>query len=162
GGSAGTGGKGGGVPTFTTRVLAMDHVAEGADAGDIDGDGVIDLVAGPRWYKGPGYALGGTVMANPPTFTEDQYSTFFLTFVGDINGDQRLDVIAIGDAGGGNGPGTPNAFRYQNPGPGNYAQAWTKTAIYDGLIANESPGYVNLLGDAKKELIFMTNQKLGY
>jgi hypothetical protein len=88
----------------------MDHVAEGADAGDIDGDGVLDLVAGPRWYKGPGFALGGTIIASPPTFTRDQYSTFFLTFVDDVNGDTRPDVLAIGDAGGGNGSGTPNAY----------------------------------------------------
>jgi hypothetical protein len=145
-----------------TRTLAMDNVAEGADAGDIDGDGVVDLVAGPRWYKGPGFALGGTVIANPPTFTRDQYSTFFLTFVDDVNGDGRPDVIAVGDAGGANGTGTPNAFWYQNPGPANLAQPWAKTAIYSGLVANESPGYLNLLGDAKKELVFMTDQRMGY
>ena len=56
-------------------------------------------------------------MANPPTFTMDQYSTFFLTFVDDVNGDGRPDVIAVGDAGGGNGSGNPNAFWYANPGP---------------------------------------------
>ena len=128
GGGAGAGGRGGGggvttAVSFTTRALAMDHVAEGADVGDIDGDGVIDLVAGPRWYKGPDFALGGTVIANPPTFTRNQYSTFFLTFVDDVNGDGRPDVIAIGDAGGGNGSGTPNAFWYQNPGPTNLASA---------------------------------------
>jgi hypothetical protein len=140
----------------------MDHVAEGADAGDIDGDGVVDLVAGPRWYKGPEFALGGTIIEDPPTFTRDQYSTFFLTFLGDVNGDQRLDVLAIGDAGGGNGTGTPNAFWYQNPGPGQLNQAWTKTALYSGLISNESPAYVNLVGDAKPELVFMTDGTAGY
>jgi hypothetical protein len=164
GSSAGKGG-GGGVPTFMTRTLSNDgdrHVAEGADAGDIDRDGVIDLVAGPRWYKGPDYMLGGTVMANPPTFTRDQYSTFFLTFVDDVNGDMLPDVIAIGDAGGGNGSGTPNAHWYQNPGATALTQPWTKTPIYGGLVANESPAYVDLLGDARKELVFMTNQTAGW
>src|SRR5262245_27276220 len=150
-GAGGAGGKGGGgVPTFMTRTLATDHVAEGADAGDIDGDGVLDLVAGPRWYKGPSYALGGTLMPNPPTFTRDQYSTFFLTFVDDVDGDGRPDVIAIGDAGGANGTGTPNAFVYHNPGPTNLTQAWTKTAINSELVANESPNYVSLLGGPKR------------
>lgn len=140
----------------------MDHVAEGADVGDIDGDGKLDLVAGPRWYKAPDFALGGTIIAEPPTFTRDQYSTFFLTFVDDVNGDGRPDVIAIGDAGGGNGTGTPNAHWYQNPGPQNLAQAWTKTPVYTGLVSNESPAYVNLLGDAKRELVFMTDKTAGY
>ena len=108
GGAAGTGtaGAGGATTTtvsFTTRTLSPQHVAEGADVGDINGDGSIDLVAGPNWYAGPGFTLGGTVIANPPTFTMNQYSTFFLTFVDDVNGDSRPDVIAIGDAGGGNG-----------------------------------------------------------
>jgi hypothetical protein len=164
GGASGASG-GGGVPTFMTRTLSNDgdrHVAEGADVGDIDRDGVIDLVAGPRWYKGPDFMLGGTVMANPPTFTRDQYSTFFLTFVDDVNGDMLPDVIAIGDAGGGNGSGTPNAHWYQNPGATALTQPWTKTPIYGGLVANESPAYVDLLGDTRKELVFMTNQTAGW
>jgi hypothetical protein len=169
GGAAGTGGAGAasgagtsGVPTFNTRALAMDHVAEGAGSGDIDGDGVVDLVAGPRWYKGPDFALGGTLVANPPTFTRDQYSTFFLTFVADLDGDTRPDVIAVGDAGGGNGSGTPNAHWYRNPGPQNLGQPWAKTALYDGLVANESPAYLDVTGDAEKELVFMTERKAGY
>jgi hypothetical protein len=167
-GAAGAGGRdgGGGTTTtmvsFTTRTLSPQHFAEGADVGDINGDGSIDLVAGPNWYAGPGFTLGGTVIANPPTFTMNQYSTFFVTFVDDVNGDSRPDVIAIGDAGGGNGSGTPNAFWYQNPGPANLGQAWTKTAIFSGLVANESPGYVNLRGDARRELVFMTSNQLGY
>ena len=166
-GSAGVAGVagvagGGGVPTFTTRTLAMDHVAEGADVGDIDGDGVIDLIAGPRWYKGPDFSLGGTIIPDPPTFKSDQYSTFFLTFVDDINGDGYPDVIAIGDAGGGNGTGTPNAFWYENPGPPALTSPWTKRAIYDGLVSNESPAYVNVIGDAKKELVFMTDRTAGF
>ena len=113
-------GAGGGATTnvtWTTRTLSTQHTAEGADVGDINGDGVLDLVAGPTWYAGPNFDAGGTVMANPPTFTMNEYSTFFLTFVDDVNGDGRPDVIAVGDAGGGNGSGNPNAFWYRTRGP---------------------------------------------
>ena len=157
-GAAGRGGTGGGTPTtvtWMTRTLSPQHFAEGADVGDINGDGVLDLVAGPNWYAGPSFALGGTVIANPPTFTMNQYSKFFLTFVDDVNGDNRPDVIAIGDAGGANDTGNPNAFWYQNPGPSGLGQPWTKREIISGLVANESPGWVNVAGDAKKELLFI-------
>jgi hypothetical protein len=50
-------------------VLSPLHYAEGADAGDINGDGVLDLVAGPNWYQGPDFGLGGTLFANPPSFS---------------------------------------------------------------------------------------------
>ena len=86
------------VVSWETRTLSTLHTAEGADAGDIDGDGVIDLVAGPTWYKGPEFDVGGTLLPSPPSFSRDQYSTFFLTFVDDIDGDGNLDVLAIGDA----------------------------------------------------------------
>jgi len=170
GGTTGTAGRGGTTGsggattnvTWTTRTLSTQHTSEGAEVGDINGDGVLDLVAGPTWYAGPNFTVGGTLMATVPTFTMDQYSTFFLTFVDDVNGDSRPDVIAIGDAGGGNGSGNPNAFWYANPGPTNLTQPWTKTAIFNGLVANESPAYLNLVGDSKKELVFMTSNQLGY
>jgi hypothetical protein len=163
GSDGGSGGNGGaGTVSWETRTLSTLHVAEGADVGDIDGDGVLDLVAGPNWYRGTDFGLGGTLMPNPPTFTMNEYSTFFLTFVDDVNGDGLPDVIAIGDAGGANGSGTPNAFWYQNPGPANLTQPWVKQAIFSGLVANESPAYLNVVGDTMKELVFMTNQQLGY
>jgi hypothetical protein len=167
-GAAGSGTAGGAgapaawVPTFMTEALSMDHTAEGADVADIDRDGVLDLVAGPSWYKGPSFALGGTILATVPTFTRDQYSTFFLTFVADLDGDMNPDIIAIGDAGGGNGSGTPNAHWYKNPGPEGLTSAWQKTPLFDGLVSNESPIFADLVGDAAKELVFMTDQRLGY
>jgi hypothetical protein len=163
-GTAGAAGSAGGswTPEFETRELSPDHYSEGADVGDIDGDGTLDLVAGPIWYKGPDFAEGGRVLDPVPTFSQDQYSTFFLSFVGDVDGDTLPDVIGIGDAGGGNGSGNPNAFWYKNPGMSGLGESWQKTALFEGLVSNESPIYANLVGDAKKELVFMTERVLGY
>jgi hypothetical protein len=167
-GAAGTGTAGNAgapaiwVPTFTTQTLSMEHTAEGADVGDIDRDGVLDLVAGPTWYKGPSFTVAGELLATVPTFTRDQYSTFFLTFVADLDADMNPDIIGIGDAGGGNGSGNPNAHWYKNPGPEALASPWQKIPLYDGLVSNESPLFVDVVGDGKKELVFMTDQRLGY
>jgi hypothetical protein len=162
-GKSATGGSGGAsAVAFETKTLSPDHYAEGADVGDIDGDGKLDLVAGPIWYKGPTFTVGGKLVDPVPTYKSDQYSKFFLTFVDDLDGDTYPDVIGVGDAGGGNGSGTPNTYWYKNPGPANLASAWTKTALFSGLVANESPIYANLTGDARKELVFMTDRQLGY
>lgn len=164
GGSAGAGGgaspKGAWTPTFETTALSSDFYSEGAGIGDIDQDGVLDLVAGPVWYKGPDFQRGGELFA-PPELSRDQYSVFFLTFLDDLDGDGYLDVIGIGDAGGGNGSGNPNSHWYKNPGA-RAGGAWTKSVMYDGLVSNESPAYIDVVGDERKELIFMTNRQLGY
>src|SRR5690606_2389803 len=34
--------------------------------------------------------------------------------------------------------------------------------LFDGLVSNESPAYVNLVGDARKELVFMSEGRLGW
>jgi hypothetical protein len=150
------------VVSWETRTLSTLHTAEGADAGDIDGDGVIDLVAGPTWYKGPEFGVGGTLMPNPPFFSRDQYTTFFLTFVDDVDGDGGLDVLAIGDAGGANGSGNPNAFWYRNPGSDSLDQSWARSPLFTGLIANESPAYADVTGDGRRELVFMTANAVGH
>jgi FG-GAP repeat len=40
------------VPAWRKLVLTQDFITEGLSAGDIDGDGVKDLVAGAFWFKG--------------------------------------------------------------------------------------------------------------
>lgn len=167
-GAAGSSGAGGAPnidspwsPVFETVTLSTSFYSEGAQIADLDQDGVLDLVAGPRWYRGPDFQLGGELI-DPPSLTRDQYSTFFLVFVDDLNDDGYPDVIAIGDAGGGNGSGNPNAHWYENPAPPAPGASWAKHALFDGLVSNESPAYVDLVGDARKELVFMTNRQLGY
>lgn len=148
--------------SFVKRTLSPDHYAEGAAIADINGDGMLDLIAGPRWYAGPDFELAGTLVADPPKLGVDQYGLFFLTFAADLNGDGRSDVIGVGDAGGGNGSGTYNTFWYENPGPDKLASAWAKRPLFDALVSNESPLFQNLVGDGASELVFMNNDRLGY
>ncbi len=148
-------------PSFETLALSSDFVAEGAQVADIDGDGVLDLVAGATWFAGPNFDVAHTV-DDAPAVEVTAYALYFLTFTDDINGDGMTDILSIGDAGGGNGTGTPNAWWYENPGPDSVTDPWTRHVLFDGLVSNESPVYADLVGDAGKELVFMTDERLGW
>ena len=149
------------TPVFETIRLSNDFYAEGADVGDINGDGVLDLVGGPRWFAGPDFAFGGQLF-DAPSYTRDEYSTFFLTFVDDLDADGLADVVAIGNPGAGVEGGSGNAFWYENPGPEALTEDWARHPLFDGLVSNESPAYVDIVGDDARELVFMTDGRLGY
>ena len=39
--------------TFERQRLTETYYSEGANAGDINGDGKVDVVYGPYWFEGP-------------------------------------------------------------------------------------------------------------
>lgn len=157
GSTSATGGAAGGTPPSTPEFerieLDAQFVAEGAAMGDLSGDGVSDVVAGPYVYLGPGFserhAFYTPVIA---AFDREGYSDNFFAFVRDLDADRDNDVLVIGFPG-------QDARWYENPG--SFGADWQRHEVFAG-VDTESPWFTDLTGDGQPELVFATAGQLGY
>ncbi len=139
------------LPKFKKIVLSDKFYCEGANVGDFNNDGKLDVVAGPWWFEGPDFTKKHEIYT-PKSFDPHNYSNNFLTFTGDFNGDGWLDVLQVPF------PGT-DAFWYENPGP--KGGPWKKhVAVHD--CGDESPGWFDINGDGRPELVYCITGQLGY
>jgi hypothetical protein len=158
--------------TFEKVQITDQFWAEGANIADFNRDGKMDIVSGPFWYEGPDFKKrheyspatnsfqrpksDGT-METTPGFegalgTKNTYSECFLTFTYDFNHDGWPDILVIGF------PDKPAAW-YENPkgadGP------WPRHVIFD-QVGNESPGFADVTGDGKPEILCCARGCIGY
>ncbi len=139
------------VHAFERTQLTSVFFCEGATFGDVSGDGVNDIIAGPYWYKGPDFKERHELYA-PKPFDVKGYSDNFFAFLHDFNGDQALDVFIIGFPGA-------EASWFENPkGAPGY---WKRHVVFDSTD-NESPTFVDLTGDGRPELVCQTGGRFGY
>jgi len=141
------------VHRFEVIPLTDVYYSEGANFGDVDGDGVIDAVYGPSWYKGPDFAKKFPIYpakAQPKNF----YADHFFAWLYDFNGDGRQDVLTAGF------PGTPG-FVYENPGADGFDKPWPKHQVLDS-VCNESPQLGDLVGDERPEFVCTHDGYFGY
>ena len=135
---------------FRKLTLTTDYVAEGIAIGDIDGDGRSDVIAGPRWYGGPGFDEAHEIYP-PVAFDPFDYTDNFLAFTRDLDGDGALDVLVVGF------PGT-TATVFTNP----RADApWSRQVVFDG-VDGESPDFTDVDGDGAPELVLAHAGRLGW
>jgi hypothetical protein len=160
------------VHTFTHQQLSDQFWSEGANAGDLNNDGVKDIVSGPYWWEGPGYSkrheyypatttfqlkLGPATTVTVPGFEgtlgkENKYSDNFFVWIYDFNNDTWNDILIVGF------PGTDTSW-YENPkGKDGH---WTRHTIF-AQTDNESPTFADLTRDGKPELICITQGQYGY
>tara|TARA_R110002049_G_scaffold46487_1_gene135117 strand:- start:51832 stop:57669 length:5838 start_codon:yes stop_codon:yes gene_type:complete len=139
--------------SFQRQQLTDDYFSEGANAGDVNGDGVPDVVYGPYWFEGPAYTTKHEIYEPVPQ-NRDRYADNFFTWLYDFNGDGRNDVFVVGF------PGTP-AYVYENPGSGKFDGHWTKHQVFD-WVSNESPQLTNIVGDERPELVCTRDGFFGF
>ncbi|MGB0599578.1 MAG: hypothetical protein ACPGLY_23080 [Rubripirellula sp.] len=154
---------------WRTKRIHEQFYAEGASAGDLDGDGNIDVVCGPIWFRGPEFKESFE-LAPPRQFPVAGYSDQFFSGTLDANQDGATDILVIGFPGA-------EARLYLNPGhdslrrlvtgPTNSTDAeaenqhWPMHLIAD-IVDNESPAIVDLLGSELPELVCGREGQYGF
>ena len=134
---------------FTKTVVDTTFRSEGVATGDINHDGKTDILAGDVWYEAPAWKIHeirkvGTYKA------AGGYSDCFANFAQDVNGDGWIDSIVIGFPG-------RECFWYENPK--NAAGHW-KRRTASRSACNETPIFVDLLGDGTRRAVFGTDGKM--
>jgi len=141
------------VSTPEYRLERLDHSyrAEGAGVGDFNKDGAVDVVSGAYWYAGPRFDKR-TAYRTVTSFSVLGYADVFFSWGEDFNGDGWDDVLVVGF------PGAP-AVWFENPrtsGP-----MW-KAYLVHNTVDNESPCFVDVDGDNRRDLVCMSGQRVGY
>ena len=139
------------VAPFERAHVSTDYWAEGADVGDFDGDGVMDVTSGPWWWRGPDFAVQHALYAGTshPLLS---YSPHFTSHVFDVDGDGDDDVVAI------RFPGLAASW-FENPGAG--VGAWNEHLVF-ASVGSESPAFVDLVAGGALELLCAVGTDVGY
>ncbi len=123
-------------------LIHSEFHSEGAAAGDLNGDGHVDIVAGPRWYEGPDFRNMHKLIETQPV-SPLAYCDYFFSYTLDANADGLIDVMSYGF------PGREGKL-FVNPGEAKIDDPWPVFTIAP-RISNESPAFVDFIpGDCQR------------
>jgi hypothetical protein len=136
---------------WETRTLETRFFSEGGAIGDLNRDGHADVISGPYWFAGPDFSARHELFQPQPCDPRG-YSEIFFMFVHDLDQDGWNDVVVFGWPG-------KDAWWLENPrdsgGP------WVKHVTLNG-IDGESPGWLDLTGDGKPEIVCAHKGSFGF
>ena len=139
--------------TFKRTALDSKFRSEGAAVGDFNHDGKLDIAAGSVYYAAPDWKMV-PILEQPAEFDPHNYSVSFCNFAEDINGDGRTDLIVVDFPG-------KQTWWFEQP-----EKAGTPFIRHEAtpITNNESPSYLDIDGDSKRELLlgYEPGKYIGY
>src|SRR5690349_14163794 len=127
---------------FKRTQLDPKFRSEGVAVADFNKDGKMDIAAGYVWYEAPDWKMH-QLTEKAPEYDPKGYSNAFCCFAEGVNGDGWSDLLVV------DFPGTPTWW-FENPKE--TGKLWTKRTVTP-VTNNESPQYLDIDGDGKKELL---------
>ncbi len=138
---------------WRSDLIHSEFHSEGAGAGDLNGDGHVDIVAGPRWYEGPDFHTMHKLIETEPV-SPLTYCDYFFSYTLDANADRLLDVLSYGF------PGREGKL-FINPGKQQIVEPWPIFTIAP-RISNESPTFVDIIPGGVPEIVCSRDRAYGY
>lgn len=124
--------------------ITTDFISEGVATGDINRDGKMDIVAGYFWFEAPDWKRH-EIYPSRIFDPKKEYSNSFLNLCMDVNLDGLTDIVLID---------FPGNISFWLENPGGKGGDWKRYVIGDSIgIANESPGFVDIDGDGRLDLL---------
>jgi hypothetical protein len=134
-------------PRFEVQQLSDYYYSWSASAADFNKDGVMDIVAGPYIYYGPGYTNFREIYPGFALNPSKEFTDVNCQYSFDFNNDGWTDVFV----------GPPFGRLYINPKT--ESRRWDVYSVIPGNINSEVTVFTDLDGDKRPELVYGTNSQ---